>query len=103
MDCGAEIKLTKWQNRVKRCRSCQETVRKINNARHSKEYQSRHCFDEAPISNCVCPDCGKKHRRGIVGGWTGRGVPKIRCYNCEKSSEPMRYAQDFEQQFEVNI
>jgi len=36
----------------------------------------------AELIECICPMCKKRHKRLIY--WTGNGIPRKRCLNCEK-------------------
>jgi hypothetical protein len=34
------------------------------------------------MTECICPRCGKRHHKLIF--WTGRGIPRIYCEDCNK-------------------
>jgi len=37
----------------------------------------------AKLIECICPMCEKKHKRLIY--WTGNGIPRKRCLDCENT------------------
>jgi len=38
----------------------------------------------AKLIECICPMCEKKHKRLIY--WTGNGIPRKKCLDCEKAA-----------------
>ena len=42
---------------------------------------NQHKSSKEKGTKCLCPKCGDEHEVEIY--WTGRGIPRLYCYNCK--------------------
>lgn len=55
-----------------------------------KPYAKRGVTSYQPLTLCRCPKCEIFHQRKI--NWSGRGLPRIRCEDCERA---VRYSDEY--------